>query len=95
MFSSLPSNSASTEVGKKWERSILLADEAGNSIQMTFALQSNKISSICLTVRYFKIGFTTEHFQNPIAMLNNQPLGQLWGGGKEMEAEKLREIPVS
>lgn len=58
---------------------------------MTFALQSNKISSICLTVRYFQIGFSTEHlehFQN-IAMLNTQPSGQMWGGDEELEAERL------
>lgn len=71
----------------------MLADEARNSIQMTFALQSNKISAICLTIRYSKIGFSTKHFQNPIAMLNNQLLGQMWGRDEETEAGKLRETP--
>lgn len=37
---------------KKYQRSISLAYEERNSIQMTFALQSNKLGSICLTVRY-------------------------------------------
>lgn len=65
---------------------------------MTFALQSNKISSICLTVRYSQIGFSTEHlehFQN-IAMLNTQPSGQMWGGDEELEAERLNwgRIPI-
>lgn len=65
---------------------------------MTFALQSNKISSICLTVRYFQIGFSTEHlehFQN-IATLNTQPSGQMWGGDEELEAEGLNcgRIPI-
>jgi len=60
---------------------------------MTFALQSNKKSSICLTVRYFKTEFSTEDFQNSTAMLNNQPLRQMWGGDEEMEAEKLGEAP--
>lgn len=69
----------------------MLADEARNSIQMTFALQSNKISSICLTVRCFKIGFSTEHFQNPKEMLNNHLLGQMWRSNEE--TEQLRETP--
>lgn len=65
---------------------------------MTFALQSNKKSSICLTVRYFQIGFSTkhlEHFQN-IATLNTQPSGQMWGGDEELEAERLNcgRIPI-
>lgn len=65
---------------------------------MTFALQSNKISSICLTVRYFQIGFSTEHlehFQN-IAMSNTQPSGQMWGGDEELEAEgsNCGRIPI-
>lgn len=52
---------------------------------MIFALQSKKLGSISLTVWYFKTGLSTEHFQNPITVLNSQHLADVW-----VEMRKLR-----
>lgn len=71
----------------------MLAREKRNSIQMIFALQSNKLGSISLTVWYFKTGLSTEHFQNPITVLNSQHLADVWGGDEEAEAWRWGEMP--
>lgn len=80
VFGSLSGITASTEMG-----SILSAHEKTNSIQMIFALQSNKLGLIILTVWYFKTVLSTEHFPNPITVLNSQGFADCG-----MEMRKLR-----